>query len=308
MKERKVRLATFILVSLLASAPLTACQKSHSTDRAPSNTLQNPNSQGQAVTESHQSSENHIQTDTEASSSNANNDQQSANAYLTQIQYYELLIKELEEKLLEEKTNGFIANSEYQAQIQALQNSIADLNAKLENLETSSPPHGSNPTLGNGNSVNTSPTISTDKVESSTQHDNIYNNEENHTSPEQLGVKNPYHRVEKNGRITITAYTGYESIIEIPSTLDGMPVTVIGEEAFKNCPAERIIIPNTVTYIDWFAFYGCTNLCEITIPSSVTSIAHGAFDLCPENIIIKCKKGSYAELYAKSWGLITIAE
>ena len=39
-------------------------------------------------------------------------------------------------------------------------------------------------------------------------------------------------------------------------------------------------IPNSVTSIDWSAFYGCENLTSITIPNSVTSIGYCAFDGC----------------------------
>ena len=39
-------------------------------------------------------------------------------------------------------------------------------------------------------------------------------------------------------------------------------------------------IPNSVTSIDWSAFYGCENLTSITIPNSVTSIGSGTFDGC----------------------------
>ena len=39
-------------------------------------------------------------------------------------------------------------------------------------------------------------------------------------------------------------------------------------------------IPDSVTYIGWNAFAGCTSLTEITIPDSVTSIGNGAFSGC----------------------------
>lgn len=40
------------------------------------------------------------------------------------------------------------------------------------------------------------------------------------------------------------------------------------------------IIPNTVTSIDSFAFWGCSGLTSITIPNSVTSIGERAFQGC----------------------------
>ena len=40
------------------------------------------------------------------------------------------------------------------------------------------------------------------------------------------------------------------------------------------------IIPNSVTSIDKYAFYGCSGLTSVAIPNSVTSIGHFAFDGC----------------------------
>lgn len=54
----------------------------------------------------------------------------------------------------------------------------------------------------------------------------------------------------------------------------------IGERAFSNLSIKDIKIPNSVTKIDSYAFYNCTNLEEITIPEQVSSIGDGAFSYC----------------------------
>lgn len=46
------------------------------------------------------------------------------------------------------------------------------------------------------------------------------------------------------------------------------------------CGCQNTIIPNTVTAIGFYAFYGCSGLTSITIPESVTSIEDFAFDIC----------------------------
>lgn len=58
-------------------------------------------------------------------------------------------------------------------------------------------------------------------------------------------------------------------------------VTSIRDYAFYGCKKiTNVIIPNGVTSIGNYAFLACTGLASITIPNSVTSIAEGAFKSC----------------------------
>lgn len=69
--------------------------------------------------------------------------------------------------------------------------------------------------------------------------------------------------------------------ITIPSTIDGYPVTRIGNFAFDSCEdMEACTIPNSVTSIGWGAFEFCSGLTSITIPDSVLSIEACAFEYC----------------------------
>ena len=55
----------------------------------------------------------------------------------------------------------------------------------------------------------------------------------------------------------------------------------IQDHAFYNCSSLMIVtIPSSVTSIDNYAFGGCTGLTSITIPDSVTSIGNHAFSDC----------------------------
>ncbi|MDR2084567.1 MAG: leucine-rich repeat protein [Bacteroidales bacterium] len=85
----------------------------------------------------------------------------------------------------------------------------------------------------------------------------------------------------------VTHYTfpnHYSGVIVIPNLINHYEneymVTIIGEQAFDECPITSIIIPNTVTYIKQSAFYGCEILNSILIPNGVFYIERRAFGNC----------------------------
>ena len=58
-------------------------------------------------------------------------------------------------------------------------------------------------------------------------------------------------------------------------------LTSIGESAFYNCSSlTSIEVPSSMTSIDGYAFYGCSGLTSILIPNNVTSIGENAFNGC----------------------------
>lgn len=105
-------------------------------------------------------------------------------------------------------------------------------------------------------------------------------------------------------KVTVTQYKGTAKNVSVPSVIDGKPVVVIGREAFRNTGVESVILPDSVETIGWFAFWGCHRLGKITISSGVKKIDYGAFEGCPSLTII-CEKESFAEKYAKSYGIRT---
>lgn len=103
------------------------------------------------------------------------------------------------------------------------------------------------------------------------------------------------------------AITGYEDAgvteIKIPTSLDGVSVTSIGASAFKDMEhLKKVTISYGVTSIGSEAMGGCDKLEYVYIPTSVTSIADDAF-AGSEDVVINCKKGSYAEKYAEKNGI-----
>ena len=96
--------------------------------------------------------------------------------------------------------------------------------------------------------------------------------------------------------------TGFEeegTVLEIPATYAGLPITEIGEKALRLSSLVKVTIPDSVKKIDEQAFYACSSLTsvdlgkgvetigkyafrqtavkEISIPESLTQICFGAF-------------------------------
>ena len=76
-------------------------------------------------------------------------------------------------------------------------------------------------------------------------------------------------------------YISGQKLTEMTSIAIPDGVTIIGENAFRNCKSlTSIIIPDGVTIIGEFAFYNCSSLTNVTIGNGVTSIGARAFDGC----------------------------
>lgn len=118
--------------------------------------------------------------------------------------------------------------------------------------------------------------------------------------------------------VTITKYTGTESTVILPSTINSWPVTKIGEDAFQdNTTITSVTIPASVTEIGSNAFAGCTNLTSVTyggdwrnltIQSGNPAVEDAAkdavneqlfdFEFTPDNtaVIVKHYRGAAADV------------
>ncbi len=81
--------------------------------------------------------------------------------------------------------------------------------------------------------------------------------------------------------VQITGYTGFSRVVEIPAELDHYPVTVIGEDVFRDrTEIQRVRFPDSVETIGPAAFLGCTSLEEVIFGSGLTQIQMEAFRYC----------------------------
>lgn len=93
----------------------------------------------------------------------------------------------------------------------------------------------------------------------------------------------------------------YSGVVNIPATVyyggTTYTVTGIGVNAFAASDVTQVIIPNTVTYIDDFAFYSCCYLTSVDIGSGVTTIGDFAFNLCEYLSYVTCRAATPPVIY-----------
>lgn len=89
------------------------------------------------------------------------------------------------------------------------------------------------------------------------------------------------YRIQGDSAIVFSADTISVVTANIPSEVNGVPVTTIGWYAFSRCNnLTSVIIPNSVNSISEYAFNDCSSLKSISIPNSVTVIRSHTFYLC----------------------------
>ena len=100
--------------------------------------------------------------------------------------------------------------------------------------------------------------------------------------------------------VTIVGYTGtIEGVLEIPSEIDGLPVTRVEENAFVEQDAlTEVVIPASVIEIGSTAFHDCANLQVFTVAEENPAycVRNGLLLDKSESILIRCPSGRYGEV------------
>lgn len=79
----------------------------------------------------------------------------------------------------------------------------------------------------------------------------------------------------------IISYIGEKEDVVVPDTIEGVKVTSIGSDAFKdNNKIKSVKLPDSVEIINSSAFENCTSLVNVNIPENVTVINESAFKDC----------------------------
>lgn len=227
--------------------------------------------------------------------------------YQEKISYCMEQIKTLEAQLADKKQEAYVSESKYKLEISALESTVNSLKAQLQSQMGSSQNTGNTqPSGGSQNTGSSQPSDGSQNTGSSQPSGGTQNTGGSTSSSDPSAESGDFTYTTQANGITVTKYNGSSTVVTIPSEINGTAVVCIGEGAFEGSSVQSVVIPSTVTKIDWFAFRACTQLVEITVPASVKSIEYGAFDHAKRTFVIKCQKDSYAHAYAKSWGYICV--
>ena len=109
--------------------------------------------------------------------------------------------------------------------------------------------------------------------------------------------------------VTSIAEEGFKNL-NITDVFIPDSVTVIGKEAFRTCRyLASVTIPDSVTMIDQYAFYSCSALTTLIIPDSVTAINMRAFDACSSLVYVRLSENLTTleeMLFMNCFGLKTV--
>ena len=93
---------------------------------------------------------------------------------------------------------------------------------------------------------------------------------------------------DKFGGTMITSYTGTAEVVEFPETINGTTIGMLSnkgsfEDYTPKCAYPSIktaIIPDSISQIDGYTFYNCTNLTSVTFGENVYWVSKEAFSGC----------------------------
>lgn len=108
-------------------------------------------------------------------------------------------------------------------------------------------------------------------------------------TPEPIDFSKTFQYEKGKTEVTITGLQDTTlTIIEIPSSIDSLPVTKIDDSAFAGqSKISEVTIPSSVKTIGNSAFYDCSNLKKITLPSALTKIGEETFSWCTSLTSVK---------------------
>ncbi len=91
-----------------------------------------------------------------------------------------------------------------------------------------------------------------------------------------------YINADRPNTIEITKYSGNDTELLIPETIDGKTVIAVREDAFAgNATLQTVVLPNTIVRIGAGAFRNCAFLTAVSLSSALEIIEAATFENCP---------------------------
>ena len=116
----------------------------------------------------------------------------------------------------------------------------------------------------------------------------------------------------EDGTLEITGYKGTETEITVPERIGKASVTRIADKCFSTEKEGRrktqcammaklrsVTLPESITTVGQYAFYGCTSLTSVTIPMGADLMGYGIFYRC-SHLTIHAPADSPAQQYAEN--------
>ena len=122
---------------------------------------------------------------------------------------------------------------------------------------------------------------------------------ENMPHPDLRYTENYTYFVNEDNEAVLLKYTGQDSEIVIPDSLDGHPVVRVSFRVFSGLDSlESLRLPDTVRTLEDYAVSDCPRLRTLFIPASVASMEKNAVDGCG-HCVIYAPEGSAAHAWTK---------
>ena len=83
-----------------------------------------------------------------------------------------------------------------------------------------------------------------------------------------------------NPEVTIYSYVGSDTDVTVPSKIKGMPVTTLHGTFSGKETVKKVTVSEGVRLIEYNAFYGCTALTTVVLPSSLEEMTEYTFYQC----------------------------
>jgi len=109
-------------------------------------------------------------------------------------------------------------------------------------------------------------------------------------------AENEFLYLQTENGVYISGYTGAETILMLPETLDGQPVTGVAAGAFSgNSTLVELYVPDCCRVIEEEAFAGCIQLRDIYLGSGIESVKARAFADCPALLSVSLVQYNFDE-------------